>query len=321
MFEHFLKKSEELTHKGEPFAVAVVVRDQPPSSGKPGDKAVIDQEGGVHGWIGGGCTRSIVVQEALTAIREGKTRLVRISPKADVEPENGVIDYKMTCHSGGTVEVFIEPVLPKPHIIILGKSSVARALSRLAKAMDYEVSAQAPGADAEIFPSADAITEDFSLADLKLSEQCFVVVSTQGEQDEAAMEAAVKAEPHYLAFVGSRRKANGVFRYLLGNGVDGEKLSQISSPAGLDIGARRPEEIAVSILAEIVQDLRAQREAIQKEDKVALAENLYINPVCNVPVDKNSAKHIIDYKGEKVYFCCDGCKVQFEAEPEKYMSA
>ncbi|MEM6345459.1 MAG: XdhC family protein [Bacteroidota bacterium] len=318
MFENYLRKSEELTQKGEPFATAVVVRDQPPSSGKPGDKAVIDHKGSVHGWIGGGCTKSIIVQEAMTAMHEGKSRLVRISPKTDVVPEEGVIDYKMTCHSGGTVEVFIEPVLPKPHIVILGKSSVARALARLSKAMQYQVTAQAPDADKNIFPDVDQIDGDFSFADIKLHPQTFVVVSTQGEQDEAAMEAATKAEPEYLAFVGSRRKANAVFRYLLAMDIEGEKLSQISSPAGLDLGARSPEEIAVSILAEIVQEIRTQKK-IKAENPPPLAENLYINPVCNVPVDKATAKHIIEYEGEKVYFCCDGCKVQFEAEPEKYM--
>ena len=139
MFNQFLHTTQQLYQRKEAFAIAFVVNREIPSSGKPGDKAVITQDGKITGWIGGGCTRGIVLKEALDAIETGKPRLVKISPSGDVESKPGVMCYPMTCHSGGSVELYIEPVLPKPQLLIMGKSNVAMALSRLGKAMDYSV--------------------------------------------------------------------------------------------------------------------------------------------------------------------------------------
>src|SRR5271167_3379171 len=138
MLDEFLSKAGELLARDESFAVAIVVRYQAPISGKPGNKAIIFADGKMWGWIGGGCTQPVVVKEALQALGDGQPRLIRISPSSS--PEEGIVDYAMTCHSGGTLDIFIEPVLPKPHILILGRSPVARTLARLAKAINYSVS-------------------------------------------------------------------------------------------------------------------------------------------------------------------------------------
>src|SRR5277367_2429036 len=145
MFDQFLSKAEELLAKDQPFAVAVVVRYQAPISGKPGNKAIIFPDGKMWGWIGGGCAQPVVIKEALKALADGQPRLIRISPSSS--PEEGIVDYTMTCHSGGTLDIFIEPVLPKPQILILGRSPVGQTLARLAKAINYSVSVVASGAD------------------------------------------------------------------------------------------------------------------------------------------------------------------------------
>ena len=129
MFDPFVKKAAELLEQGEPFVTASVVRFQAPISGKPGDKAIIFPDGKMWGWIGGGCAQPVVIKEALKALTDGKPRLVRISPTA--VPEDGILDYTMTCHSGGTLDIYIEPVLRKPHLLLLGRSPIAQTLSEI----------------------------------------------------------------------------------------------------------------------------------------------------------------------------------------------
>ena len=314
----FIQKCEEMNRQGLPYAMAFVIRRRIPSSGKPGDKAVIDQQGTITGWIGGGCTRGIVLKEALAAIADGKPRVVRISSDMNGASPDDVVQYPMTCHSGGTVELYIEPVMPKPHLIIFGKSHVAMALNKLASAMQYSVTAVARDADEHIFPGADVLT---AIEDADIGVSDYVVVCTQGEADELALQRAAESEAEYVAFVASRKKAHAVFQYLREQNVTTDRLRQIKTPAGLDINAKTPEEVAVSILAQIVEQYRSEASNPVVLDVKNDNPNLYINPVCGVPVEKSTAKHVLEYEGESVYFCCDGCKVQFEAEPAKYMTA
>ncbi len=323
MFSEFLQKTQALYRDNQPFAIASVINRQLPSSGKPGDKAVIEQNGQITGWIGGGCTRGIILKEAGKAIQDGMPRIVRISPDMDSTPKTGVIDYKMTCYSGGSVEVFIEPVLPRPQIVIMGKSHVAKALSRIAKAMDYSITVVAGSADQTMFPDADKIEAKLEHPQ-SISENAFVVVCTQGENDEAHLAQALHTRAAYIGFVSSRKKANAVFQTLRQQEFTFDQLKRIKTPAGLDIHAKLAEEIAVSILAEIITKLRdgsrpPQEESTQQQTPQASEESaIFINPVCEVPVEKSTAKHVVEYEGLKYYFCCDGCKVTFEKAPEKY---
>ena len=323
MFEEFIRKVEEYRKGNEPFATAVVVRREAPSPGKAGDKAVINKYGEMTGWIGGGCTKAIILSEAEKAMKEGKPRFVRISPDQNGGSGEGVISYRMTCHSGGTVEVFIEPILPRPHLVVFGKSAIARALVRLAKAIDYRVTALAPGAGIDTFEEVDELHTKTDLSPVAAGPYSFFVVATQGEEDEKALQEVLKADRTYVAFVASRKKRDVLFDYLRSTGVPEERLQMVHAPAGLDINAKLPEEVALSILAEVVQTLRntiMEFTNFQTERAGAQKTELYINPVCGVPVDPQTAKHVIQYKGASVYFCCDGCKVSFEKEPEKYMN-
>src|SRR6516164_928943 len=197
MFDQFLSKADELLSYGQSFAIAVVVRYQAPISGKPGNKAIIFPDGKVWGWIGGGCAQPAVVKEALKALADGQPRLIRIGPPSS--PEEGTVDYTMTCHSGGKLDIYIEPVLPKPHILILGRSPVAKTLARLGKAINYAVSIAAPQAERERFPDCDHVQADLDLSQIKITPQTFVVVSTQGQHDEEALENALGSEASYVA--------------------------------------------------------------------------------------------------------------------------
>ena len=310
MFDDFLKKADELVMLGESFAIATVVRYEAPISGKPGDKAIVFADGEVWGWIGGGCARPAVVKEALKALKDGRPRLVHISPTPT--EEEGIVAYNMSCHSGGTLDVYIEPVVPKPHVLILGRSPVGQSLARLAKVIHYTVSVAAPEASREQYPEVDRVQADLGLKELKVSAHTFIVVSTQGECDEEALENALRTDAAYVAFVASKTKAAKVLEYLGERGVGPERLKQVKAPAGMDIGASSPEEIAVSILAQIVQLNRAKPLIPGMERQQAR------DPICGMSVTVSAAKHKSHYDDKDFYFCCAGCKQKFDKQPDLF---
>jgi xanthine dehydrogenase accessory factor len=319
MFDEFLKKADELVMLGESFAMATVVRYEAPISGKPGDKAIIFADGEVWGWIGGGCARPAVIKEALKALKDGRPRLIHISPT--LAGEEGIVAYNMSCHSGGTLDVYIEPVLPKPHVLILGRSPVGQSLARLAKVIHYTVSVAAPEASREQFPEVDRVQADLELKDLKVSAQTFIVVSTQGECDEEALENALRTDAAYVAFVASKKKAAKVLEYLGERGVSAERLKQVKAPAGMDIGASSPGEIAVSIVAQIVQLNRARLVKREKPAIPAMEEQQAKDPICGMTVEVSAAKYKSQYDGKDFYFCCAGCKQKFDKQPDLFSPA
>jgi len=316
MFDRFLEKASQLRAAGQSFVVALVVRYQAPISGKPGDKAIVTEDGKMWGWIGGGCAQPVVVKEARQALVDGKPRLIRISPSSS--PENGIVNYDMTCHSGGTVDIFIEPVLPRPQLLILGRSPIAQTLARLGKIMNYAVSVAAADAQRETFPDADMLQANLDLSQIKITPQTFIVVSTQGEDDEEALEKAVTAGARYTAFVASRVKSQKVFEYLRKRGIAEERLSKVRVPAGLDIHAASPEEIAVSILAEIIQVKGTRTAAPTANTTLPLLRREARDPVCGMLVDVGGAKYKSDFRGSSFYFCCPRCKQTFDQQPEKH---
>lgn len=317
-----------MTHfaeKNEPFATATVVLREAPSSGKVGDKAVISQLGEIMGWVGGGCVHGIVIKEAAEAIRSGRSRLVRIGNSALPTKNEGIMEYKMTCQSEGTIEVFIEPVLPRPHLLVIGKTAIARSLVKMAGDLGYRVTVVAEDVTPTTYSKVDELITHLDLAHVSTTPNSFIVVATQGEQDEKALEEALKKDRRYLGFVASHKKMESVSKFLVDQGFDASAVNAIRSPVGIDINAKSPQEVAISILAEMIQVKNASPKMKSGEIFDAIRSELpqpkyYINPVCGVPIDMNHPKHVIVYQGEKVYFCCDGCKIQFEAAPEKYMS-
>jgi xanthine dehydrogenase accessory factor len=248
----------DLRAKGEAFAVATVVRTVAATAAKAGAKAVISADGGVtEGWIGGGCARAAVMKAAREALADGEPRLISIRPPEGLEAQGvkpgeereGIRFARNMCPSQGTMDVFIEPVIPRPQLVVCGSSPVAVAVADLGRRIGFEILVCAPLADQAAFPQPDQRVDGYALPPGGGGRGRFIVVSTQGRGDEAALEAALAAESDYVAFVGSRRKAEALKAALAMRGVDSARLR---APAGLDIGAIAPEEIALSILAEIV---------------------------------------------------------------------
>jgi xanthine dehydrogenase accessory factor len=245
---------------GECFVLATVVRTVAATAAKAGAKAVILPDGTIsQGWIGGGCARAAVLKAAKDALADGRSRLVSVAP-ADVldgeghkagEEQGGVRFAKNMCPSQGTMDIFVEPVLPRPQVVICGSSPVALAVADLAKRSGFAVTVCAPAAEQAAFADADRRIEGFALP-VDDAASRYVVVSTQGRSDEAALLAALAVDVEYVAFVGSRKKAEALKAGLAKRGVAAERLKKLTAPAGLDLGAITPDEIAISILAEIV---------------------------------------------------------------------
>lgn len=321
MRAELLRLAADLAGRGEPFVLAIVVRRGPPSSSQLGDLALVTAGGAFHGWLGGSCTQPTVEREARTVLAEGRPRVIVLTPDPAeyraTERRPGVAVFPMTCHSGGTVEIYLEPVLPAPRLVVLGGSPAARALTELGRAMGYSV---VPAAEAMPSPAPpSAAGAGAARAPL------FAVVAAAGEGDEEAIRQAVALAPDYLGVVASARRFAGLRETLLAQGVPAEALDRISSPAGLDIGARTPEEIALSILAEIVsrraaaaQAESAAAEATAPAPAVPLQA---IDPICGMTVEIAGARHTAEHAGLTWYFCCSGCRERFLAAPERHAAA
>lgn len=321
MHNSALQLLNKLNNERKKYAKATIVRRQVPCSSKPGDFAIIMEDGKMQGWVGGGCTHGIVLKEALLSMQEGRARLVRISPTVVKDNMPNTKYYNMTCQSGGSVDVFIEPVLPRPQLIIVGHSHIAMALAKIGLAMDYLVTAIHASRDATVYGNLEGLKIASGLNEANITANTYIVVCTQGSGDEQALESAILTQNDYIAFVSSRRKANAIFNSLRSKKISIDALKKIKTPAGIDINAKLPEEVAISILAQIIEDIRKPLEESSDTQKAAISEDYYLNPVCNIPIQKSTAKHVLEYKGDSVYFCCDGCKIKFEAEPEKYMES
>jgi len=258
--------ANELKAHGEAFAMATVVRTVSATAAKAGAKALIRADGSISaGWIGGGCARAAVLNAARQALDDGKARLVSVQP-ADVLKDQGLrpgdardgIEFaRNMCPSHGTMDVFVEPILPRPGLLVCGGSPVAVALAELAGRFGFAVTVAALPDDHQRFADVDTLIAGFEIPELS-GAIAFAVVATQGLGDQAALKAAVNRVAGYVAFVGSHRKAAALREALAAAGVDAERLARVRSPAGLDIGAVTPEEIALSIVAEMVE-LRRRR--------------------------------------------------------------
>jgi xanthine dehydrogenase accessory factor len=340
--KQLLERAAELTRRGESFVLATVVRREPYSSSQQGDMAIITTDGSYHGWLGGNCTRPSVQREAAAALADGKPRLISLSPEPDAQVRAGVTPLAMTCHSGGTVDIFIEPVLAAARLVVFGVSPVARAVAQLGKAMGYLVDLVDPDAHPAELPHADRVFTDFAAGDLRTGPPvAFVVVASMGEHDEDAVAAALMMRPAYLGVVASRKRFAILRQTLLDRGVSAHALDAIKSPAGLDLGGRQPEEVALSIVAEIVQHKHAARAGRSHDDASHASQASHAShasqahpaddaaprpvaltatdPVCHMTVTVATARHVGTWNGRAWYFCNPRCKDKFLADPEHYL--
>lgn len=352
MNKQLLERAADLARRGESFVLAVVVRREPYSSSQQGDMAIITSDGSYHGWLGGNCTRPSVQREAAAALLDGKPRLISLSPEPEQPPRTGVTPLPMACHSGGTVDIFLEPVLAAPRLVVFGVSPVARAVAQLGKAMGYLVDVVDPEAHPAELPGADRVFTDPAAAELRTGPPvAYAVVASMSEHDEDAVAAALAMRAPYLGVVASRKRFAMLRQGLLDRGVSAHALDAIRNPAGLDLGGRLPEEVALSILAEIVQHKHAARAPAEARPAepvaapptapvavapVAMAPAAAttapapgagapvtpitaIDPVCHMTVTVATARHVGTWDGRTWYFCNPRCKDRFLAEPQRYL--
>ena len=302
-----LEEMAELTRSGQAFALATVVWRQPPSSSQPGARAIITADGELRGWIGGACAEPAVIREAQRVIAEGTARLLLLGTPEQFggSVPDGMTVIPISCQSEGALEVYIEPVLPVPHLVIVGSSPMARTLASLAGALGWRT---------------DLVSgPDFATADA--DERSMIVVATQGHNDEDVLERAVAARPAYLGLVGSRRRGATVLGYLADRGVPQEDLDRVRVPAGLDLGRTTHQEIAVAILAELVQLRASGALAVQapgrSQDRPE-GRAVAVDPVCGMTVAVTGASRPLRHDGADYYFCCAGCRQAFEQDPDAY---
>jgi xanthine dehydrogenase accessory factor len=321
-----LEQAAEMARRGEAFALATVVWRQGPSSGKQGSRAIITATGEITGWIGGACAEPVVLREARQVITEGTPRLLLLGTPEQFGGgvPDGMTVVPIACSSEGALEVYIEPVLPAPDLVIVGRSPMVRTLAEMAATLGWRTTLH----DGPGFRSGDA------------GEHSMVVVATQGHDDEEVIEQAVAARPAYLGLVGSARRGAAVLGYLADRGVAKDALDRVHVPAGLDLGRTSHREIAVAILAELVQ-LRAAGALVQaaparrsgpatRTDGTAgpaagpargggHAPAEAADPVCGMTVTAGPSAHRLEYAGATYYFCRAACRREFESNPDAYL--
>jgi xanthine dehydrogenase accessory factor len=335
------ERAAELRRLGQSFAVATVVAVQRPTSARPGARGVIHPDGSIEGWVGGSCAQPIVIREGLRSLADGQPRLLRLSrtPPSDSRRGDGIIEYVMTCHSGGTLEIYVEPQLPSPALWVVGTTPIAQALTGLGAAMGHRVSVVDPVAEPTAFPDAERVVAQAGFAGLTGDRDPSIVVATQGSWDEEALVAALALDARYVGLVASPTRAAAVRAWLREEGVPEDRIAALRAPAGLDLGAVTPEEIAISILAELVQVRRGRAPYVAAPGPATLAgaeavaagapgapeaaadpasEIVLLDPVCGMTVDRDSARHLAEYGGMVYAFCSVGCRSRFVRDPAAY---
>jgi xanthine dehydrogenase accessory factor len=298
---HLSRRADELRAARTPFVVATVVRAQRPTSVHSGDAALIRGDGTIEGFVGGACAEQSVRLHALRALETGEGVLLRILPGDDDAPAaEGAITVQNPCLSGGSLEIFLEPVLAAPRLVVLGETPIAEAVARLGSDLDLEVASGADAAPAE--------------GDLAL------VVAAHGRDELPALRHALGARIPYVGLVASRVRGEAVKAELRAEGVDEERVAALETPAGIDIGARTPEEVALSILAQVVAVRRRDAQAVAVR-VVAPVEASAVDPVCGMAVAAVPGTPHVEHEGRTVYFCCDGCRAAFERDPARFVAA
>ncbi|HLH71400.1 MAG TPA: XdhC family protein [Candidatus Dormibacteraeota bacterium] len=316
---------------GTPCVLATVVRTQQPASARPGDKAIITADGKLRGWIGGSCAEPLVRRESLRALAEGEPRLVHIVPAPEVGQvrRRGELTVATTCPSGGALDIFVEPQLPRPLLVVFGDSPAARTLVRLGGLIGFRTCAVHPGGRIDDFPGADLVLPSLDLTPLPLGPDTWAVVATMGHYDEDALEAVLTHPQISVALVASARRAEAVRAVLRQRGLEEASLARIRAPAGGQRGGSQ-EEIALLALAEIAR-LRQRRQrgraapgaesSPSQATKVVEEGDFAADPVCGMAVDLRQPHERSRAGGHEHHFCSIDCRQRFEAEPGRYLQA
>jgi xanthine dehydrogenase accessory factor len=323
----FYDQVRTLRETGNPFVIATVVRAEKPTSAKVGAKAIITEDGALSGWIGGSCAEPTVKREAKKALRDGQPRFIRLCPpeKMGQAPQEGVIEIALTCISGGTLEIYIEPQLAQPHLVVIGHLATAEALVSLGKGLGWRVSLMGLDVTRERFPSADYIFDNLDFSQLAITQNTHIVVASHGNYDEDMLVAALQSQAPYVALIASKTRATAILQYLHEASLTNEQIARLKYPAGLDLGAVTPEEIALSILAEIIQRRRTEELSTHHAEtdltiQVTPDESRESqDPVCGMMVEIANSHFTSEYGGKTYCFCAAGCKRSFDKEPGRYV--
>jgi xanthine dehydrogenase accessory factor len=305
-----MARAVELVEAGESFTMATVVWRQAPSSGQHGSRAIVTADGELYGWIGGACAEPVLLREARRVLDEGKASLVWLGQQHDLDeihvPE-GVMTIPISCQSDGALQIFIEPVMAAPHVLIVGRSPMAVTLLDLVRDLGWR----------------GDLVDGGEFTCCKVTPASAVIIATQGHGDEDALETALKGDPAFVGLVASAKRGRVVREFLAEQGVEAEKLARVEVPIGLDLGHTGHREIAVSILADLVQR-RAKgelkpRPALSGAAEVVVPETV-IDLVCGMTVDAVPANRPFDYEGTTYYFCAPGCRKAFEKDPTSFIT-
>lgn len=315
------RRAQELAAQGTAFVTATVVRAQRPTSVKAGDVALVRGDGTIEGFVGGVCAQQSVRVYALKALETEEALLLRIVPDGpvgedpgtgrEVSIKEGAVTTQNPCLSGGAIEIFLEPVLPAPRVLVVGDTPIAAAVLSLGAELGLDL------------VPVDGGAPDPSPGDLAL------VVAAHGRDELHTLRRGLEAGVPYVGLVASPKRGAGVLDELRADGVSDEQLALIDVPAGIDIGARTPAEIALSILAQIVAVRRGERAAAPDHASVAAAASvpssaappLAVDPICGMTVAAVAGTPSVQYDGETIYFCCEGCAAKFQAQHEHAIAA
>jgi xanthine dehydrogenase accessory factor len=310
MTDAVIAEAAALSERGVAFALATVVWRRAPSSGQLGSKALILADGTLRGWLGGACAQPTVRREALASLEDGRTRLLLLGLPAEAADAfgEGVIVVPMECGSEGALAVALEPVVPAPLVVEVGRSPAVDTLASLARSLGWR---------AVVVESAE------DLANQPIDSGTAVVVATQGHDDEAALQGALRTPAGYVGLVASRKRAATTLGYLRDRGMAAADLARVQAPAGLDLGATDHREIAVAVLAELVaRRARGElRPALVTAETRPTAPGTAVDPVCGMTVEIASARWHTEHAGRTWYFCGPGCRQRFASDPAAFLAS
>jgi xanthine dehydrogenase accessory factor len=312
-----LELAVDLARRSRPFVLATVVWRRSPTSGKQGSKAVILPDGTVRGWLAGACAEPTVIAEAHAALADGRPRLMFLGPADELDGvlRAGVTPVPLACESEGALEVYLEPNLPPPQVVVIGRSPAADAIAALAHALEWRATIIDDEGSAD-HPEGIPVVDELDLGGLGIDAATAVVVATQGHYDEAGLEAALATSAGYVGLIASHRRADAVRGYLRDRGIADAIVDRVRAPAGLDLGEVDPGEIGVAVLAELVA-LKAAGE-IGPSVTPAPAADEARDPVCGMIVDAVRSRLRSGHGGRTYLFCSAGCQRKFDADPVKY---
>jgi len=311
-----LAEAVTLTRDRRAFALATVVWRRAPSSGRVGAKAIVLPDGSVHGWLGGACAEPTMVREARAAIEDGRARLLFFGPPDELVAHEleGALAVPMACESEGALQVYIEPYVPVPQVVIVGRSPAVHALTIQARALEWDVVVVDDGGIETEHPHPELVRTALDFAHLGIGSASAIVVATQGHYDELALERALATDAAYIGVVAAEKRASALLGALRDRGVDAEQLTRVHAPAGMDLGATSNAEIAVSVLADLV----ARRSAGTFRAVVPPIARDARDPVCGMSLDPDRARHHATHAGKDYWFCAASCQRAFTANPAAF---